>query len=124
MSNLHFTNLVQHAFKESKNMAPVGKGKTPLVGFMAGFLFGPIGVGVYLGSMPDFVMSLGMVIVGTLMTVTVGAPFFWVLCGVWAYMRIRHSNSQTALLEARNATVDEPVPQQQTPVSAGRSNGV
>lgn len=92
MSAQHFAHLVKHAFTESKDLAPVGTGKNALVGFAAGFLFGPIGVGLYLGSMTDFILSLAMVLLGAIMTAGLAAPIFWCLCGAWAYTRIRNSN--------------------------------
>ena len=57
------------------------RGKSKLAALFAGFLFGPFGVGLYLGSIVDFVMSLGLVVFGLLMTVGIGAPVFWALCG-------------------------------------------
>ncbi|MGH7243431.1 MAG: hypothetical protein ACREJD_08455 [Phycisphaerales bacterium] len=93
MSNQEFGHLVRHAFKESKNMNPVGAGKNAFVAFFAGFLFGPIGVGIYLGSFVDFILSLGMVIAGSIMTAGIGAPVFWALCGAWAAARVRNSNA-------------------------------
>lgn len=92
MSAHHFAHIVTHAFSSSSQMTPVGAGKNALVGFVAGFLFGPIGVGLYLGSAADFALSLGMVLLGSIMTAGLGAPVFWCLCGAWAYTRIKNSN--------------------------------
>lgn len=87
-----FTHAVGTAFKQSKSMTPVGIGKNPLVGFAMGFLFGPFGVGLYLKSVGDFVITLCIVLAGTFLTVGVAAPILWVLCGVWAFVRISNSN--------------------------------
>ena len=92
-------------------MHPVGEGKNAMVGFMAGFAFGPIGVGLYLRSVSDFVMTLGMVLIGTFMTAGVGAPLFWVLCGAWAFVRIRNSNKEMPRVEEPKSVVDGPSPQ-------------
>jgi hypothetical protein len=84
---------VNHALKESKHMSRL-QGKNALVAFFVGFLFGPFGVGVYLRSWPDFIVTLGLVLAGTVMTAGVGAPAFWVLCGVWAANRVTRSNRE------------------------------
>lgn len=63
-----------------------------MVAFFAGFLFGPIGTGLYLRSGTDFIVPLGLVIVGSLMTAGIGAPVFWALCGAWGFIRVRNSN--------------------------------
>lgn len=91
MSNKHFGHLVEHAFEESKNMTPVSEGKSAMAAFFAGFLFGPFGVGIYLRSWGDFIMSLGLVVGGTIMATGLGAPIFWILCGIWAAARVSNS---------------------------------
>lgn len=93
MSNVAFSGAVRHAFKQSKDMPPVGKGKNPLVGFAMGFCFGPFGVGAYLKSWGDFFLTLTIVLGGTFVTGGIAAPVLWCICGAWAYSRIRNSNS-------------------------------
>lgn len=93
MSNVVFSRAVGQAFKQSKGMPPVGKGKNPLVGFALGFLFGPFGVGAYLQSWGDFFLTLTIVLGGTFVTGGVAAPVLWCICGAWAYKRISNSNS-------------------------------
>lgn len=86
-----FTHVVSHAFREAKHMPGVGAGKSAVVAFFAGFLLGPLGVGLYLRSLGDFVVTLGLVVVGSMLTVGVGAPVFWALCGAWAAYRVSSS---------------------------------
>lgn len=74
-------------------MSPI-RGKNALVAFFAGFLFGPFGVGAYLRSWSDFIVTLGLVLAGTVMTAGVGAPVFWVMCGIWAATRVANSNKE------------------------------
>jgi|CXWL01.1.fsa_nt_gi hypothetical protein len=93
MSNVVFSRAVGQAFKQSKGMPPVGKGKNPLVGFALGFLFGPFGVGLYLQSFGDFFVTLAIVLGGTFVTGGVAAPILWVTSGAWAYVRIKNSNN-------------------------------
>lgn len=92
MSNIVFSNAVRQAFKQSNGMPPVAKGKNPLVGFAMGFLFGPIGVGLYLKSWGDFFLTLTIVLVGSFVTAGVAAPVLWCVSGAWAYKRIHDSN--------------------------------
>ncbi len=108
MSNAHYAHAVGQVFKRAKDMPAVGKGKNPMVGFIMGFAFGPLGVGLYLGSFADFVLSLTMVLLGAFVTAGVGAPAFWALCGFWAYTRIRNSNA--AELPRTNSSSDPTPP--------------
>lgn len=73
-------------------MAPVPEGKSAIVAFFAGFLFGPFGVGLYLRSWSDFIVLIGLMFLGTMMTVGIGAPVFWALCGAWGATRVNQSN--------------------------------
>ena len=104
MSMHPYSHLVGHAFKHSKNMPPVGQGKNPLLGFVLGFLFGPIGVGIYLGSLGDFAITLGLVLAGTFLTAGVAAPLLWTLCGAWALVRIKNSNSRVPAGDSEDST--------------------
>lgn len=91
MNNQQFGHVVQHAFAASKHMKPVAKGKTPGRAFLFGFLFGPIGVGIYLRSWGDFAATLALVLIGSFTTAGVAAPVFWMLSGAWAHARVKHS---------------------------------
>lgn len=93
MSNVAFSGAVRHVFKQSKTMPPVASGRNPLVGFAMGFLFGPFGVGLYLKSFGDFFLTLALVLGGTVVSGGVAAPVLWCVCGAWAFVRIRDSNT-------------------------------
>lgn len=90
--SIQFGPIVGKAFRESKNMAPVASGKSAIVAFFAGFLFGPFGVGLYLWSFADFIVLLGLVILGSVVTVGVGAPVLWIMSGAWGAMRVNQAN--------------------------------
>jgi hypothetical protein len=92
MSNQPYVQIVGHAFRESEKMPRVGAGKSPVAAFVVGFMFGPLGVGLYLKSWPDFFLLLGLILVGSFMTAGLGAPFFWCLCGFWGAARVARSN--------------------------------
>lgn len=90
--NSQYNHVVSRAFKESDKLPPVGAGRSAIVAFFAGFLFGPIGVGVYLRSWSDFIVLMGLLVLGAVMTAGVGAPVFWMLCGAWGASRVNRSN--------------------------------
>lgn len=90
MNTQIFARLVRHAFQQSGQLAPV-RGKSPLVAFFAGVLFGPFGTGMYLGTFTDFIVPLGLVICGSVMTAGLAAPVFWMLCGAWGAKRAARS---------------------------------
>lgn len=92
MSPSAFVRVATLTFQQSKSMPRVGAGKNPLAGFALGFLFGPFGVGLYLGSFADFAITLFLVIVGSVFTAGIAAPVLWCLCGAWAAVRIKNSN--------------------------------
>jgi hypothetical protein len=92
--NQSFVRIVGHACRESKNMPSVGAGKSAVLAFLAGVLLGPFGVGFYLRSWLDFTVLLALVLVGAFMTVGIGAPVFWMLCGAWGAMRVNRANSK------------------------------
>jgi hypothetical protein len=87
-----FVRIVGHAFRESKNLPSVGAGRSAMVAFFSGIVLGPFGVGLYLRSWIDFTVLLGLLILGSFMTVGVGAPVFWLLCGAWGAVRVNHAN--------------------------------
>lgn len=96
MLNQPYIHAVGQCLKQSKRLAPVSRGKSPPVAFLMGFLFGPIGVGLYLRSFTDFAVSGAMVVAGSMLTVGIGAPLFWCLCGLWAAVRVANSNSDSS----------------------------
>jgi len=101
MSQHPYVHVVRHAFKHAKEMPSVGKGKSPVAAFVAGVLFGPFGIGLYLRSWGDFLVLLGLLLAGSFMTVGVAAPVFWVLCGVWGAVRVQQANAKpSAVLPA------------------------
>jgi hypothetical protein len=84
-----FFHVVRQLFNNSGDFPPPKRGKNPVVAFVMGAAFGPLGVGLYLESWFDFFVSLGLVVTGSVMTVGLGAPVFWVLCGAYAARRCR-----------------------------------
>ncbi len=91
MSNQHYAHILHHSFRHAKDLKPVGPGKNPTTAFCMGFAFGPFGVGLYLRSWIDFLITFALVVAGAAMTAGLGAPVFWVMCGAWAAMRVSQS---------------------------------
>jgi hypothetical protein len=87
-----FGHAVKHAFEHSKSMHKVGVGKSPLVAFVAGFLFGPFGLGLYLRSWADCFIPLTLIIIGSVFTAGIATPLLWMLCGAWGWVRVSNSN--------------------------------
>lgn len=93
MSNGHFGHSVAHAFRDMDRMPAVGEGKSAFLAFVLGVLFGPFGVGIYLKSWMDFFVLLAIVVFGAMFTVGIGAPVFWIVCGVWGAVRVAKANA-------------------------------
>ncbi|QYU69343.1 hypothetical protein J4558_04145 [Leptolyngbya sp. 15MV] len=71
-----------------------GVKRTPLVGFALGTLCGPIGVGVFLWSITDFILSFAL-------CTALGAwdcPYYvvvgWICCGIWNVVRMKRNPSE------------------------------
>ncbi len=92
MNNQHFSHAVAHVFKESDKLAPFRPGLNPKVGFLCGFLGGPLGGAAYTHSINDFWIMTAIVVAGTVMTAGIGLVPLWLCCGAWTAIRIRHSN--------------------------------
>lgn len=87
-----YGHIIGKAFRDAKNLPPVGRGKSAVVAFVTGVLFGPIGLGLYLRSWGDFFIPLTLIIGGSIMTAGIGAPFFWALTGAWGAWRVSLAN--------------------------------
>lgn len=88
MSSNDYGNGSSRASRQNDERLPVGRGKSMGLAFVVGLLFGPFGVGLYLRSWADFFILLAIVIGGSMFTVGVGAPVFWILCGAWGAIRV------------------------------------
>jgi len=89
---MSYGHVVGRAFRDAKQLPPKGRGKSAVLAFVLGVLFGPFGVGLYLESWADFFIPFLLVVAGSVMTVGVGAPVFWMLCGAWGAWRVALAN--------------------------------
>jgi hypothetical protein len=81
---------VKGAKEEIDKMSPLPKKKSPILAAIIGFLFGPIGVGLYFQSWRDFFLCLGVLIF--LMFFVVSAPLGWLFSTAYACYRAITSN--------------------------------
>jgi hypothetical protein len=80
-----------HTLHHARHGPPLKNPKNPFIAFVCGFLFGPFGVGIYLGNWTDFFLPLTAVILASCGTAGIAAPIAWMFCG--AYGAIRASSS-------------------------------
>jgi hypothetical protein len=92
---MHANHVLAQGLKAAKNGPPVKEGKSAFVAFLAGFLFGPFGCGVYLESFQDFFVPLVLVLGASFMTGGVAAPVAWMFCGAYAAMRVNSSEGES-----------------------------
>lgn len=78
-----------------------GYSKSPAMGFLIGFFFGPLGVGLFLRSLLDFALSLIMCLAVIGLVDGYTAPICWAACGIWVVARMKRDLPQA--LESRDA---------------------
>lgn len=97
--------------KPPSRLRPLRKERSPVKAAIIGFLFGPIGVGLYFKSVIDFLIpellyiATLAVLVATHKTASfVGILGVLTIAGRWGYYRARQSNKRLA--DARNLLTD------------------
>ena len=88
---MHANHLLREGLKIAQHGPPVKPHKSAAVAFVAGFVFGPLGTGLYLESFEDFLVPLLIVLGATFLTAGIAAPIAWMFCGCYGAMRV---NSQ------------------------------
>jgi hypothetical protein len=84
---------IWHHLHHARHGPPLKKPKNPLLAFLAGFMFGPIGAGLYLGSWFDFLALMAILLLASCGTAGVAAPVAWSFSGIWAGIRASSSNT-------------------------------
>jgi hypothetical protein len=82
----------QQAFAYPTKGPPLKKRKNPGIAFVVGFFFGPVGLGIYFESWPDFLLPLAIIILTAFGTLGLAAPVAWMFCGAWGAVRASTSN--------------------------------
>lgn len=89
-----------------------GKGKRAWLAFIFGFLFGPIGIGLYLRSVMDALLLLCV----DIMLLTVGGDgivlFTWVAGGLWGYVRVKIDSREPITTSETPDSPQAPEPEQ------------
>lgn len=115
-------SIMDECRKKSADPRFPGSGKDPRVGFAVGLLLGALGVGLYLRSLKDGLLSFAACyMVGTILDCWAVHPICWLLCGCWVTMRIKASNQRYAATQDADssgstgdaAPVKSPAPDQQ-----------
>lgn len=86
----HIGHVLGELKKDMEKAAPLKEKKNVLTAAVVGFLFGPIGIGIYMGSWRDFFTCL-IVLVLLLFTVAL-APIGWIFSAVYGGYRVWTSN--------------------------------
>ena len=91
--------MLSETFKMLDRLAPLHKPKSAGLAAVLGFLFGGIGLGIYLRSFVDFLFPLGLVIAASVLSTGFASldPQVGVLAGaivasLWGYFRVENSN--------------------------------
>lgn len=88
-------SIIDECMKKSADPRFPGLGKNPKVGFAMGVLLGALGVGLYLRSVRDGVLSFATCwLLGCLWESWITCLICWLLCGCWVTMRIRASTER------------------------------
>lgn len=90
---LNGNQVLAQGLKAAKNGPPIKPGKTAGGAFLAGFLFGPFGTGIYLESFEDFFVPMFILIVATFLTAGIAAPVAWMFSGVYGASRVNESKA-------------------------------
>jgi TM2 domain-containing membrane protein YozV len=76
------------------NLSPLKKRKSSGVASILGFLFGGIGLGIYLQSPVDFLIPIFITLVLGVVLPGIGFLVGAVVSGLWGYFRVENSNGK------------------------------
>jgi hypothetical protein len=98
------SNVWKKAFDLADRMQPLKSRKNPAAAAVIGFAFGGIGLGIYFGTILDFVVPFTILLILFLFafpTAGLALVFLPFLCAMWGYKRAAASNAR---LDAKNIT--------------------
>jgi hypothetical protein len=101
----HLIHVIKHGIEE---MPPLARRKEPVLAFVAGFVLGAVGIGLYLQSFKDFAicmlaaLSLLIVLAPTVVGEIFGLPLGFLLAAIYGAYRASTSNRKLASL-SKNA---------------------
>jgi hypothetical protein len=101
MGNEHLAgHAAKHIAEQLRELKPLKEKKNPLIAFILGFLLQGIGVGLYLGSVKDFFICVGIFVLffGILLPTVIGEAFLLpaaaLFCGCYGAWRAISSNEK------------------------------
>lgn len=97
MSINHIGHTAKGAADVIKNLPPLPESKNPAVAFVAGLIFGALGVAVYFKSAKDFVICFGLFIVASIMLPGLGSILGWFFAPCYGAYRAISSNENRGL---------------------------
>jgi hypothetical protein len=93
MSNHHIGHAAKLTAEAIKELPPLRAPKNVFLAFVAGFVFGPLGVGFYLWSLVDFFLCLAVLIFFSfLMAFGPGELIGWLFSAGYGAWRVHTSN--------------------------------
>jgi len=93
--NKHGHSIVGSLFSIADQLEPLDDIKNPFVAAACGFLFGGIGLGIYLKSVKDFLIPWALMFAIVILGIPTGEALLAVVPFVWAaygYYRVKTSN--------------------------------
>jgi hypothetical protein len=116
------SNVWKTVFDMADKMQPLKARKSPAAAAVIGFAFGGIGLGIYFGTLLDFVVPFILLVILFFMAFPTGGVallFLPFLCALWGYKRADASNAR---LDAETGTPRVAVPAATTALSALQRN--
>ena len=83
----HIPHILKETKKQIDNHKRPDEDKNPIVGAIIGFLFGPIGIGLYFQSWSDFFLCLFVLLLLTFILFGLGAVPGWLFSAGYGYYR-------------------------------------
>jgi serine/threonine protein kinase len=90
---------------EERRESAITKKFDVVVAFFVGFLFGPIGAGIYFRSFKEFLIPLGVMVAAGVLVPGIGAIPGWFFSGFYSLFRAKHFNK---LLEKQDRVQRDP----------------
>jgi hypothetical protein len=121
--NKHPHSIVGGLFRIADQLEPLDGIKNPFVAAACGFLFGGIGLGLYLKSFKDFLIPFALLFAVAILGIPTGealmlfVPFIWAAYG---YYRVKTSNESLGGYSSAGQIIDAEVITSPPPIPASQ----
>lgn len=92
MSHHHIGHAAKAGIDLVKDLPPLPESKNPAIAFVAGLIFGALGVAIYFKSAKDFVICFGLFIVASILLPGLGSILGWFFAPCYGAYRALSSN--------------------------------